>query len=502
MDPARMGILADAMAALTREVPAGADVTSLSGLRAQMRRIAKDEVFSLLLSRRAGGSSRGLENEAQELATVLCRYTTGYGVLETMIMDENVQDIYVDAPSSQVPVQVVLSTEHLSTVRRKCRTNVLVGKRDLQAFVSRVKLETGLPFSEAMPVLEANMGVLRSRVTLVSPPLSDKGVSVAIRRHTDRAWSLTRLVANGTLTPLLSGFLWACAIGRRAVLIAGSRGAGKTTLLSSLLLEFPLSQRILLIEDTPEIPVSRLQALGFDIQTLRFSEDASSGRSVAARGALKVSLRMGESAIVIGEVRGDEARVLYESMRAGSAGSSVLGTIHGNSAAGVLDRAVEDLGVSERAFSSTDVVVVIGLVRSPDGAHFRRQVVEVSEVRSHGASVELVSLFDCRSGGACARPTEHFARDARSITGMSEALGRPPDELMDIIRAKAHSDQVSSQLSARDATGDRWLSDTMRTRSNEFLTRRLFTSARPEAGLREWMDWHESTSGTAREESH
>jgi flagellar protein FlaI len=492
MGPARLALLAGAMASLTEAVPSRADVTSFRAMEAQMRRMAKDTVYSLLAERQAQGGGHPSDREADDLARILCRYTTGYGVLETMLRDANVQDVYVDAPSSQVPVQVVLSTENMPGVRRKCRTNVLIGRRDLQAFVSRVKFATGLPFSEAVPVLEADLGELRSRVTLVSPPLSDRGVSLAIRRHTNRAWSLTRLVANRSLSPLLAGFLWACAIGRRAVLIAGSRGAGKTTLLSSLMLEFPLSQRILLIEDTPEIPVARLQELGFDIQTLRFSNEGASSRSLAARDALRVSLRMGESAIVIGEVRSDEARVLYESMRAGSAGSSVLGTIHGNSAMSVLDRAVEDLGVSERAFSSTDVVVVIGLVRSPDGSRFRRQVVEVAEVRSSGSAVELVTLFQSDGGRSFAKPTANFTHEATTIRGISDALGRTPEELVDIVRAKAHADQAASLAAGANPALDRWPDDSMRIRSNEYLTRSLFAGQTPEAGLRDWTGWYES----------
>ena len=493
MDTRRLGILADAMDTMRCLTPTDIDVTSFRTVRAHIRRMAKDAVFSVLSRDMAHMTGRELDAEADGLSKILSRYTAGYGVLETLLKDDNVQDIYVDAPSGQVPVQAVLRTDGLPSVRRKCRTNLLMGRRDLQAFVSRVKFETGLPFSEASPVLEADMGDLRSRVTMVAPPVSDRGVSVAIRRHTERAWSLTRLVENGSLPPLLAGFLWACALGRRAVLIAGSRGAGKTTLLSSLLLEFPLSQRILLIEDTPEIPVRRLQVLGFDIQALRFSSDNASARALEARSALKVSLRMGESAIVIGEVRSEEARVLYESMRAGSAGSSVLGTIHGNSASSVLDRAVEDLGITERAFSSTDIVVVIGLVRSPDGSRFRRQVVEVAEVRPSGSSVELVRLFESRRGGP-AEPTEHFGGGARSIQGISEALGRRPDMLMRIIMAKARSDEMASRSRYRKEGASNDATDVGRIESNELLTRALFSDDTPEAGLRKWIDWHGSST--------
>ena len=359
---------------------------------------------------------------------------------------------------------------------------MLIGRKDLQGFVSRVKLETGLPFSEAHPVLEADIRRLRARVTLVGPPLSDKGISLAIRKHSDKAWTLPGLVKNDCLSPLLAGFLWCCILGRRSVLIAGSRGAGKTTLLGAMMLEFPLSQRILLIEDTPEIPVSRMQSLGFDVQTLRFH--GQHDEKASAEDALRVSLRMGESAIVMGEVRGTEARVLYESMRAGSAGSSVLGTIHGNSAEGVLDRAVEDLGVSERAFSSTDLIVVIGLIRSPDGARFERRVVEVAEVRPRGQSVELVPLFTTRSGCTCAMPTNEFTENCKTLRGCAAALGSSPEQLLNIVKAKSHADQVLAESPDSRLTGDEF-----RTKSNEILTHGLFNPEGPEKALSAWKDW-------------
>lgn len=485
LNPVHIQVLAAAIDHVTRSMPADLELTSMSAVRPHVKARAKDFIFAQLASRSPGDIvGTDLEKEAERLSEVLCRYTTGYGVLETLLNDPLIQDIYIDAPSSQTPVQVVLRSSAGENVRQKCRTNVFVGKRDLQGLVSRVKFETGLPFSESHPILEADMKRLGARVTLVGPPLSDKGVSVAIRKHSESMWTMPMLVANGSLSPLLSAFLWASVIGRRTVLIAGSRGAGKTTLLGAMLLEFPLSQRIVLIEDTPEIPVARMQALGYDVQALRFSEGGGE-RSTDAEEALRVSLRLGESAIVIGEVRGREARVLYESMRAGSAGSAVLGTIHGNSAKGVLDRATEDLGVSERAFSSTDLVVVIGLVRSPDGTRFSRQVIQVSEVRMAGKGIELVDLFMLEPGCACAKPTESFTDGCKTIRGISAALGITPSFAMDVIRAKAYADQSSSE----DCHGKPSCPDAFRVKSNEVLTKYLFGPAGPEEGLKAWRRW-------------
>ncbi len=483
LNPLQLQALAGAISEITRAAPADLEVSSLGTVRPYIKARAKDFIFSQL-ARRSRTETAGMviDREADHLSELLCKYTAGYGVLETLLDDRLIQDIYVDAPSSQTPVHVVLRSDAGPRVRQKCRTNILVGRKDIQGFVSRIKLETGLPFSEAHPVLEAEIKRLGARVTLVGPPLSEKGVSVAIRKHSSDLWTIPRLVANGSLSPLLASFLWACVIGRRTVLVAGSRGAGKTTLLGAIMLEFPLSQRIILIEDTPELSIPRMQELGFDVQTLRFSGASTEGVA-SAQETLRVSLRMGESAIVIGEVRGAEARVLYESMRAGSAGSSVLGTIHGNSAKGVLDRAVEDLGVSERAFSSTDIVMVIGLVRSPDGSRFHRRVVEVAEVRERGQSVELVSLFTTEPGCSCAKPTSDFSPDCKTIKGIAGALDIAPATIMDIVRARAHADQLVSE------TDGVWVGDMARVRSNEVLTRCLFGKDGPEAGLKEWRNW-------------
>lgn len=486
MSPGNVQALAEAISEISDITPSDIEVSSLATMRPYIKSKAKDCLYTKLASKAAVTlPERRLDAEVEHLAEVLCKYTAGYGVLETLLEDRTVQDIYVDAPSSQTPVQVVLRSDTGSGVRQKCRTNIFVGRRDLAAFVSRVKFETGLPFSEAHPVLEADMKRLKARVTLVGPPLSEKGVSMAIRKHSEDMWTMPALIANGTLSPLVASFLWACVMGRRTVLVAGSRGAGKTTLLGSMLLEFPLSQRIVLIEDTPEIPVPRLQTLGYDIQGLRFHPEGDGNRS-SAEDTLRVSLRMGESAIVIGEVRGSEAKILYESMRAGSAGSSVLGTIHGNSAKGVLDRAVEDLGVSERAFSSTDIVVVIGLVRSPDGTRFSRRVVELSEVRAEGSHVSLASLFATQPGCTCAKPTDEFSPSCKTVRGIGEALGCSPDRMMEIIKTRAHADQLSSEALAAG------FSDERRVRSNEVLTRCLFEAPEPEAGLRQWKSWRDS----------
>jgi len=87
--------------------------------------------------------------------------------------------------------------------------------------------------------------------------------------------------------------------------------------------------------------------------------------------------------LIIGEVRSVEAKALYEAMRIGALANVVAGTIHGESAYGVFDRVVNDLGVPPTSFKATDVITICNMLRSPDGLHRFRRVTEVTEVRKH-----------------------------------------------------------------------------------------------------------------------
>ncbi len=325
-----------------------------------------------------GRDRAGAVATVRRLAAALAAYTAGLGVVEIPLRDPNVQDVFLDAPAGRTPLHVTIA-DLGGGLRQRCVTNVYLTPADAESLLARLRLESGRPFSEAMPVLETNLEAFRVRATAVGPPLSPDGLAVALRRHSTDPWTLPRLVACGAMTPLAAGLLSFLIDGRSTILVAGARGAGKSSLLGALLFEFPRSQRILTIEDTRELPTEDLQKLGYKVQSL-FVRSTLGGHEMSADDALRVSLRLGESAIVLGEVRGQEARTLYEAMRAGTAGSAVLGTIHGNSSRAVYERVVYDLGIPPTSFAATDVVVVAGLVRPHGSQRTIRRVLEVTDL--------------------------------------------------------------------------------------------------------------------------
>ncbi len=336
------------------------------------------------------------EEMNDEFLDAVVRNTLGLGALDVLLRDPRVEDIYVDAPCQRTRAYLTLNQAGTGHFFGRCETNVIVSNSEMNGLVSRLKYRSGRPFSRSSPVLETDLGDSSVRATALCPPLSPEGLALALRRRSDSPWTLLRLARFGAMDEVAAGLLSFLVDGRASLLVCGARGSGKSSLLSSLLFEFPLNQRILVIEDTREVPVRSLQSLGFKVQSMLVDPSPGMDRADAAEEALRVSLRLGESAIVVGEVRGKEAMTLYESMRTGKAGSSVLGTIHGDGAQEVHDRVVNELGIPEASFASTDVIVTMGLIRPGGGLGQIRRVTEVAEVvrTANGLSFQPMLTYD------------------------------------------------------------------------------------------------------------
>lgn len=373
--------------------------------------------------------------KAKFLAEILAKYTAGMGILEVFLEDSNIQDIYIDAPVSKNKIYLGIGNVGNTKLRSKLKTNVQLSLREAESLLSRFRYEAGKPFSEAFPVLESDLDRYGTRVTAVGKPLSPNGIAFALRRHSSEPWTLLKLIHNKTLSPLCAGIISFLIDGRSAILVTGSRGSGKTSLLSALMLEFPQSTRILTIEDTLELPVEEMQSLGYTVQSLltNISHDA---RGLNADDALRVALRLGESAMVIGEVRGSEAKTLYESMRTGTAGSSVLGTIHGNSAKAVYERVVYDLGISPHSFSATDIVLVMGLIRPHGSQKQLRRLIQIAELAKNSNTGDFYDLFSYDINEDAQRATEYMHKSDK-LRAIASSWGMSIEDVISNIGARA-----------------------------------------------------------------
>lgn len=313
------------------------------------------------------------EEEIEKLAKSLAKFTAGLGIIETLLADPKIQDIYIDAPVGENPVHIYHQDFE------ECLTNVFLTPEDAQVLTSRFRAISGRPFSEANPTLDLNLENVR--VAAIQKPLSPEGLAFAIRRHKSTPWTLPLFIKKDFLTPKAAGLLSLLVDSQASILITGSRGAGKTSLLGALLLELLPKYRILCLEDTAELPIKTLRSLGYKAQRLQVQSAGSDSKiEMSAEEALRSALRLGESVLVLGEVRGSETKSLYEAMRVGAAGNSVMGTIHGSTTEDVYERVVYDLEIPPSSFKATDAIAVAAPIREKGSINRIRRLTQISEV--------------------------------------------------------------------------------------------------------------------------
>ncbi len=258
--------------------------------------IAKDLLRDL-------GGNQGINldyNDINKLATILVRHTIGFGILEVLLKDKKLQDIVLNAPIPRVPIYL-RHQDHL-----ECVTNILASQEDVNSWAAKFRMISGRPLDEANPILDTQLSIgnIRARIAIIQQPLSPDGLAYAIRRHRESPWTLPLFIKVKMLNPFAAGLLSFLIDGSRTMLVAGTRSSGKTSLLGSLMLEIMRKYRVIVIEDSLELPVESLRDLDYNILRMKVrSALLKTSSEVSADDGIRTSLRFGDSSLIIGEVR-------------------------------------------------------------------------------------------------------------------------------------------------------------------------------------------------------
>ena len=318
------------------------------------------------------------EEKMDELAQALLRHTVGFGLIELLLSDPKVQDVNVNSPNGVLPVFIVHEDYG------DCYTNIFPTILEVESWATKLRLISGRPLDEANPILDTELRVegFTSRVSAITAPLSPTGLVFSFRRHRDFPWTFPLYIQPKVryMNAIAAGLISFLIDNNAAILVAGTRSSGKTSLLGSFLTEIMRRARILTIEDTFELPTESIRKLGYNIEPLKVASALSSpGSEVDPSIGIRSTLRLGDSAIFVGEVRSKEAIALFEAMRVGAAANVVAGTIHADSPYGVFDRVVNDIGVPKTSFKAIDVIIVTNPVIS--GLKKYKRILRITEVR-------------------------------------------------------------------------------------------------------------------------
>ncbi len=255
----------------------------------------------------------------------LVRDFLGLNEVEPLLRDYFVEDIECNGLNS--PVYVV------HRIYRNMKTN-LVFKDDavLESFVEKLAQRCGKYISYARPILDGSLPD-GSRVNATyTKDITSRGPTFTIRKFTKTPWTPPQLISFRTLSPEIMAYLWLLIEYKMNILITGGTSSGKTTLLNAIAFFIPPEDRVVSIEDTLELNLPRENWLPSVVRT---DTGVGGHGEISLFDLLKSSFRQNPDYVIVGEVRGKEASVLFQGM---ASGHSSISTIHADSVDTVIKR--------------------------------------------------------------------------------------------------------------------------------------------------------------------
>jgi pilus assembly protein CpaF len=372
------------------------------------------------------------ELQAQQLFLEVANDIVGYGPLESLLLDDDVDEIMVNGPE-QVYVE---KKGRLIQVDLRFDDDA-----HMMRVINRIISPLGRKVDRGWPMVDARLAD-GSRVNAIIPPSAVDGSSITIRKFAKIPLVVDDLIRFGSLSVDMAEFLRACVVSRLNIVVSGGTSSGKTTLLNVLSGHIPGGERIITIEEAAELRLHQTHVVR--LETKPADPEIPDSRPVTIRDLVRNSLRMRPDRIIIGECRGGEALDMLQAMNTGHDGS--LTTIHANNPRDTIAR-LETLTlmagmelplavVRRQITSAIDLIVQIARLR--DGS---RKVTNITEVQGmEGETIVMQDIF---------RFEEEGERDGKVVGQMEPCGVRPRFEP----RLKAHGFELGASMFMKEVPG-------------------------------------------------
>ncbi|WP_049899861.1 ATPase, T2SS/T4P/T4SS family [Natrinema altunense] len=319
------------------------------------------------------------EYQVEKLLYLLTRDFIGYERIDGIKHDINVEDISVDGYNSPV---FVYHSEYEQII-----SNIYHGEDELDDFVVKLAQRSGKGISKRLPQVDATLpDGSRAQLTL-GKEVSDHGTNYTIRQFKDVPFTPIDLINWNTFSLDEMAFLWLAIENHKSLIFAGGTASGKTTSLNAVSLFIPSSAKIVSIEDTREVELPQRNWIA-SVTRPSFSDDEQG--DVDEFDLLEAALRQRPDYIVMGEIRGEEGRTLFQVM---STGHTTYTTFHADSVDEVLKRFTTDpINVSKTMFTALDLVSIQTQTRV-QGRKVRRNK-SLTEINHYEAEHDEINVQD------------------------------------------------------------------------------------------------------------
>jgi flagellar protein FlaI len=306
----------------------------------------------------------------------LCRDFLGFNEIEPLLRDYFVEDIECNGTNS--PIYIV------HRVYRNLKTNVLFRENErLESFVEKLAQRCGKYISYSEPILDGSLED-GSRVNATyTKDITSKGPTFTIRKFTKSPWTPPQLISFKTLSPEMIAYLWLLVEHKMNILITGGTSSGKTTLLNAIAFFIPPEARVVSIEDTRELNLPRENWLP---SVARSATGLQKIGEVDLFTLLRSSFRQNPDYVIVGEVRGKEAYVLFQGM---ASGHSSISTMHADSVDTVIKRLeTPPIELSPTLVNILDCVCIMthAMVQKQETRKLK-EIVEIIKVDPNGVAI-------------------------------------------------------------------------------------------------------------------
>lgn len=382
-----------------------------------------NDIKNFLFAKLANNSqNNAISNEyLDNLARKLFQDLVGYGEIDPLIRDDNLEEIMVIGIDKPV---FVYHREY-----GMMKTNILFkDDGEVMNLIDSIARQINRRIDQESPILDGRLPD-GSRVNATIPPISADGPSMTIRKFKRDPLTIIDLINSKTISVELAAFFWLCfdGLGVKSAnaIISGGTSSGKTTTLNALSSFINPKERIITIEDTLELQIPHEHVIRMETRP----PNVENRGELTMNDLVKNSLRQRPDRIIVGEVRGSEAITLFTALNTGHSG---FGTLHSNDARETITRLTNaPMSVPNIMISAIDFIIMQNRIYRSDGVSFRRisEVAEVSGIEEGVIQLNKIFEWDPQSD-----TIKNVGITSKTLTEIANVSGNSLNSLYDEIK--------------------------------------------------------------------